>query len=84
MMNKIRIEDSTLAAAENLNRLVEIDRFLKNGEVKEARDSLNYFIEFQLKVAQRCDYKECISPVRDHVNEAIENAIAHQKSRYAP
>jgi hypothetical protein len=84
VMNKVRIEDSTLAAAENLDRLVEIDRLIKRGEVKEARDSLNYFIEFQIKVSQRCGYMECISPVKDHVSEAIENAIAHQKYRNVP
>lgn len=84
VMNKIRIEDSTVAAAENINRLIEIDQQLKQGDITGARDSIGYFLDRQLRVAQSCDYKQCISPVKERVQESVNSAENYQRIRNAP
>lgn len=84
VMNKIRIEDSAIAAADNLVRLIEIDMALKQGDISHARESIGYFIDHHLRVAQSCDYKQCISPVQEQVQRAINSAENYQKTRNEP
>ena len=84
VMNKIRIQDSTEAASENLNRLVEISGLIESGDVTAAGDSIERFIEFQLSVARLCDYNECISPVKDHVKDAIDHASQYMSVKKKP
>lgn len=74
VMNKIRIADSTQSAAESIESLVRIGLLLEENGSSEVKKEVEFELYRLLRLAQGCDYDQCLSPIDKRVESAINAA----------